>query len=247
MGNDSLTYLEELRTRLLRILVVFTGVLMVALCFSRLLLQHVIGFSDITHGFAVNLVVFSWFEGAYVVFSLACYVAWLLTLPMILYEMASFVLPALMQEERSVLWLLFGGAVVLFYLGVGVGLIWVLPVLMVYAGWFLPPGISWVLSLSSYLHMMWLSMLLSGLAMQLPLVFGSLTWLGWVDYARLAHMRSSVLLLILVVAMVLTPPDMFAQVLLAVPMYGLFEVSVLLSWCVGQLRSPSMCVEVNVD
>lgn len=229
MVREQGTLLSELRTRLLRA----GGVSCLAFCgffagYSRLLS----GLFALLHAmpFAPHVVVLGVFEGVHAAFSVAFYASVWLTLPWWAIELWGFVMPALYPHERKPLWCLLLASVGLFYLGCCVGIAWVLPALFAYAQWFLPQELSWMLALSSWVYLVWMIGVVSGLCLQMPVLLGGLACLGWVTPACLAAWRPYVVLGFFVLAMVLTPPDMFAQIALAVPLWVLYELSFLVVW-----------------
>lgn len=150
--------------------------------------------------------------------------------PFVIYHLWRFVGVALTISERRVVL----GALPVSYLLFSAGSA---------LGWFLivPAGLRFLLGFSSTAlrptlsveacvgFALWTSFGL-GLLFQLPVVIGALAHWGFVRSATLAHFRRHAFLLILVVAAVLTPgPDIFSQLLLAVPTYALFEISVVLA------------------
>ncbi len=229
MVREQGTLWLELRTRLLRA----GGVSCLVFCaffagysslFSSLFsLLHAMPFSP-------HVVVLGVFEGVHAAFTVAFYASVLLTLPWWAIELWGFVMPALYPHERRPLWYLLLASVGFFYLGCCVGVTWVLPALFAYAQWFLPQELSWMLALSSWVYLVWMIGVVSGLCLQMPVLLGGLAWLGWVTPACLTVWRPYVVLGLFVLAMVLTPPDMFAQIALAVPLWALYEFSFLVVW-----------------
>lgn len=239
MGREQGILLAELRTRFLRVVGVFCVFFGAFFAWYRELFAILFGLLQ-AMPFAPNIVVLGVFEGVYTAFSLCFYAAALLTLPWCAFELWGFVSPALYPQERRPLLCLLTASLGLFYLGCGVGIGWVLPMLFTYAQWFLPQEFSWMLALSSWVCLMWMTGVVSGLCLQMPVLLGGLAWLGWVTPMLLTAWRPYVVLGLFVLAMVLTPPDVFAQVALALPLWALYELSVLVVWV---LARSSTCMQ----
>lgn len=137
----------------------------------------------------------------------------------------NFLLPALYRKERKALgwWILFSS--LLFFGGIAfcVGLI--LPLLMRFSGSFASPELQPLLGLAGFLSLAGWLMLAFGIMFQSPTVVLILVRLGLISADSLRKKRPYVMVAILVVAALLTPPDVVSQILLAVPTWLLFELS----------------------
>ncbi len=154
----------------------------------------------------------------------------IVSLPVILYFTARFLLPALKPEEKRYLVpaFLFGGG--LFFAGVLFAYAAVLPVsLRFFWSYTLRLGIRPEWTLENYISLVGRLTLGFGLVFELPVVVLLLAALGLIDYRTLRRKRPYVMIGILVLAAVLTPPDVVTQVMMAVPLLILFEICVLLA------------------
>ena len=111
-----------------------------------------------------------------------------------------------------------------FFLGVGLGWGILFPLILRYAHWFLPPDVVWLLGLRQYVSLFWYVGVYSGLLMELPLVVFFLAHTGLLLPSQFNQLRPYVLLGCFIIGMFATPPDMFAQILFALPLYALFEI-----------------------
>ncbi len=154
----------------------------------------------------------------------------ILSLPLILYFIARFLLPALKPAERRYLvpaFLLGGG---LFFAGVAFSYLAVLPLgLRFFWSYTLNLGIRPEWTLENYVSLVGKLALGFGLVFELPVVILALAALGIIDHRTLRRQRPYVVVGILVVSAFLTPPDVVTQVLMAVPLLILFEICVLLA------------------
>jgi sec-independent protein translocase protein TatC len=153
----------------------------------------------------------------------------ILTSPFILYQIWAFVAPGLYQKEkRYVIPFVLGGSF-FFALGVFFGYRVAIPIgfkfLLGYATDFIRP----MPSMKEYLSFSIKFLLIFGLVFEFPMVLVLLTRIGVVDAKTLARQRKYAILLIFIFAAVMTPPDFISQVLMALPLIGLYELSILLS------------------
>jgi sec-independent protein translocase protein TatC len=118
----------------------------------------------------------------------------------------------------------------LFYTGVGFAFFLVLPMAFGFFTRAAPSGVTVMTDITQYLDFTIGMLLAFGLAFQVPIAIVILVWTGLVTRASLKKSRPYVFLGAFVVGMILTPPDVFSQTLLALPMYGLFEGALLFCW-----------------
>lgn len=150
--------------------------------------------------------------------------------PYIIYEIWKFVAPALYDNERKAVKKAFSLSSGLFYLGVAVGYFIVLPVcLMFFVNFSLGDEIVNTISLSSYMSLFTSMVFLIGLLFEFPTVIMVLSSLGLVDRKALRGWRKYAVVVILILAALITPSDPFSMFVLAIPLYGLFELSILLA------------------
>ncbi len=157
----------------------------------------------------------------------ACLVAAVIvSMPVVMWQIWSFIGPALYQDEKRLFGALFFAALLLFVGGVCFSYVYVFPMAI---NLFFEAGADVAKSLWSvdqYFNFVLSFVLPFGLMFEMPVVIYMCTRRGWVNYEMLAKNRKFVLLAIAVVAAVLTPPDIVSQVMLGIPMYLLYEISV---------------------
>ena len=152
-----------------------------------------------------------------------------LAFPFIVWEIWRFVAPALYDNERKAVrgafWLSSG----LFYLGVAVGYFVVLPVcLMFFVNFSVSDTIVNTISLSSYMSLFTGMVFLIGLLFEFPTVVLALSAIGIVNRGWLRKGRRYAVVAVLLLSAVITPSDPFSMFVLAIPLYGLYELSILL-------------------
>lgn len=163
----------------------------------------------------------------------------ILASPFVLYQIWAFVAPGLYQhEKRYVVPFVLGGSF-FFALGIVFAYFVALPVgfrfLLGYATDFIKP----LPSMKEYLSFSMKFMLAFGLVFEFPVALVLLARIGIVDAKTLSRQRRYAILLIFVFAAVMTPPDLISQVLMALPLMGLYELSILLARLFGKKPSPS--------
>ena len=156
-----------------------------------------------------------------------CLVAALVcTMPLIMQQIWSFVSPALYPQEKRAFAVLFLVALLLFLCGVVFCYLYVFP-LAINLFWSSAEGVaSTMWSVQEYYNFVLSFVLPFGLMFEMPVLLYMLARRGKVTYQKLASFRKYVLLVIVIAAAILTPPDVVSQMMLAAPMYLLYEISV---------------------
>jgi sec-independent protein translocase protein TatC len=150
------------------------------------------------------------------------------TMPVLLYQLWKIVDRWLPANARQIALPFVLASVVLFYVGVSFAYFVVLPLAFGFFANAAPAGVKVMTDINSFLDFT-ISMLFAfGVAFQMPIAIIISVWTGLVSRAKLARSRPYVFLGAFVVGMVLTPPDVFSQTLLALPMYALFEGALLI-------------------
>lgn len=159
-------------------------------------------------------------------------------MPVIMGQIWWFIAPALYPSEKRLFAALFFAALLLFLCGVVFSYIYVFP-LAIDLFFEATEGVATTLwSVDRYFDFVLSFVLPFGLMFELPVAIFMMAKRGWVDYAKLAKNRKFVLLAIAVVAAVLTPPDVVSQVMLGIPMYLLYEISVQITRFVKPTKKP---------
>ena len=169
-------------------------------------------------------------DGLMIRFSLAMWFALLVTLPFALWHLWAFIEPGLKKNKKSIIWPILICSPILFLIGACFAFYVLFPFVF---GFFIQlnqestvPSVLLPVA-KDYLSFAIGMLKVFGLAFQLPLVLILLNRVGILSRARAVKMRRYIIVLIVVVAAVLTPPDVVSQILLALPMWGLFEASLL--------------------
>ncbi|MDG2117206.1 MAG: twin-arginine translocase subunit TatC [Porticoccaceae bacterium] len=167
-------------------------------------------------------------------FKLTLVLSFFAAMPYILYQVWAFVAPGLYQREKKIVIPLFCSSVILFYAGMAFAYYVVFPLVFLFFTSIAPEGISVMPDIRSYLDFVLKLFFAFGLSFEIPIAVVILSWMGVVDPDNLAKKRPYVFVLCFVLGMLLTPPDIISQTLLAIPMWLLFEIGILF----GRLIKP---------
>lgn len=156
----------------------------------------------------------------------------IISFPLLMYFILSFVLPGLKQDERHALWPALAIGFGLFLLGAGFAYFIVLQnVLEFFYNWSSEMNITNDWRIGYYISFATQFVLIFGLAFELPVVVMTFVKLGLLGYETMRNTRSYAVLAIIVIAAVITPtPDAFTLLLLAAPMYLLYEICIWLAY-----------------
>jgi len=167
-------------------------------------------------------------------FKLTLTVSLFLAIPFILQQVWGFVAPGLYRQEKRIALALLVSSILLFYAGMAFAYFLVFPLMFSFFASATPEGVSMMTDIASYLDFVMTLFFAFGVAFEIPVAVVLLVWIGVVEVKALKKARPYVIIGCFVAGMVLTPPDIFSQTLLAVPMWLLFEVGVL---CGGLIRT----------
>ena len=156
-------------------------------------------------------------------------------MPFILYQTWAFLAPGLYKREKKIVLPLFLSSVFLFYAGMAFAYYVVFPLVFMFFTSIAPDGISVMPDIRSYLDFVLKLFFAFGLSFEIPIAVVILSWMGAVEPNNLAKKRPYVFVLCFILGMLLTPPDIISQTLLAVPMWLLFEVGILF----GRIVAPN--------
>ncbi len=162
----------------------------------------------------------------FVPFKLTFIVSFLLAVPYILFQIWSFIAPALYTKEKHLIAPLIASSTILFYGGIAFAYFLVFPLVFGFFTSVTPEGVTNAPDISTYLDFVLQMFFAFGLSFEIPVAMLLLIWAGVVDRKSLIEKRAYFIVAAFVIAMFLTPPDVFSQTLLAVPMCLLYEVGI---------------------
>lgn len=168
--------------------------------------------------------------------TVSCMIATLLASPYILYELFKFITPALYDSEKKYSLAVASIIYALFIVGVLMSYFVIFPISFQFlATYQVDEEIISTITLDSYVSTFSTLTFLMGVVFQLPVLAFILGKMGLIDAPVLKHYRAYAFILIMIIAAVITPPDLFTLVLVTIPIYGLYEVSI---WVLKKWAKP---------
>jgi len=224
-----ISHLVELRKRTLK------SLLAVCLCFAGL-----IYFANDIYNFLAAPLIAQLPEGSVMIatgvvspfmapFKLTLVVSLFIAMPVILHQLWSFIAPGLYRHEKTLAVPLLTFSVILFYAGIAFAYWVVFPLVMGFLMNSGPGSVQVMPDINEYLSISLKLFFAFGLAFEIPIATILLVWGGVISVKGMKEKRPYVLLGCFVFGMLLTPPDVVSQVMLALPMYVLFELGVIFS------------------
>ena len=228
-SNAILRFLVEVRKRLLICLLALAVIFSVLFYFANHLytwlalplLKH------LPHGqglIATNIV-----SPFFVPFELTFYASLFLAVPIFLYQLWEFIAPALYQRERRFVWPLLLMSTLLFYTGVAFAYFVIFPVIFSFLTKTAPQGVLVSPDISQYLDFTLYLFFIFGLIFEVPIITILFIWSGIVTRDKLIQARPYAIVAAFIIGMLLAPPDVVSQTLLAVPLWLLFELGIFLA------------------
>jgi sec-independent protein translocase protein TatC len=160
-------------------------------------------------------------------FKLTLVAAVFIAIPYILFQVWSFVAPGMYRHEKRFAVPLLVSSIALFYLGASFAYFVVFPLIFAFFTSVGPEGITIMTDINSYLNFVLKLFFAFGIAFEIPIAAILMIWAGITTADNLAKKRPYIIVGCFIFGMLLTPPDIISQSLLAVPMWILFEFGVL--------------------
>jgi len=160
-------------------------------------------------------------------FKLTLMVSIFISMPFVLYQIWRFIAPALYDKEKKLAFPLLFSSIVLFYAGIAFAYFVVFPLIFGFFTGAGPEGVTIMTDISSYLDFVLKLFFAFGIVFEIPIAIIILVSSGVTSVESLSQKRPYLVVACFVVGMLLTPPDVISQTLLALPMWMLFEVGLL--------------------
>ncbi len=161
-------------------------------------------------------------------FKLTMVLSFFVAIPYVLYQVWGFVAPGLYRNEKKLIAPLLVSSTLLFYSGMAFAYFVVFPLAFEFFTNFAPEGVTVSTDISAYLNFVLKLFFAFGVSFEIPIAIILLCWTGVTDADKLREKRPYVFVGAFVVGMLMTPPDVISQTLLALPMWLLFEVGVVI-------------------
>ena len=238
-----MSHLIELRDRLLRMVLVVL-VLFIAL----------FGFSEEIFTFVAQPLISLMPEGTSMIatgvaapflvpFKLVLMLSVFIAVPYLLYQMWAFVAPGLYKNEKSMAAPLLVSSVILFYCGVAFAYYVLFPLLFGFLIAISPEGVEMMTDIGQYLDFILAIFFAFGIAFEVPIAVFLLIMIGATTPESLSEKRPYIVVGAFVIGMLLTPPDIISQTILALPMLLLFEAGLIISRIVLKRRAEQQTEE----
>ncbi|WP_292975377.1 twin-arginine translocase subunit TatC [Nitrosomonas sp.] len=231
MDDDTtlISHLVELRARLIRILLIlFLGFLPCAF-FARELYSFLAFplLEKLPQG--GQMIATEVVTPFFIPMKVALMVAFLVTLPHTLYQVWAFVAPGLYSHEKRLFLPLVFISSLLFFAGMAFAYFAVLPLVFEFIVYFAPEGVAVMTDISEYLNFVLTMFLAFGITFEVPVFVLILIRTGLVSIEKMKSIRRFVLVGAFIIGAIFTPPDVMSQILLAIPLYLLYELGIILA------------------
>ncbi len=160
---------------------------------------------------------------------LTFYVATFVAIPYLLFELWNFIAPGLYKEERIGFFGVLFSSIILFLAGICFAFFVIFPIIFSFFIQASPSEVLVMTDINEYIDFIVRILFVFGFAFEVPIVLMLMIWSGVTNSQQLSSARPYVIIGCFVVGMLLTPPDIFSQILLALPVWLLYEVGLLAS------------------
>jgi len=224
-----LEHLVELRGRLLKACLSIVVVLIALLPFSRRLYETLASplMAQMPEG--SSMIAIDVASPFLTPFKLTLLVAVMISIPVVLYQLWAFVAPALFKHEKKLARPLLFSSVLLFYAGCAFAYFVVFPLVFGFLTRIAPEGVAVMTDISKYLDFVMTLFLAFGITFEIPIATIILVATGVTTTEQLTNWRPYIIVGAFALGMILTPPDVISQTLLALPMWLLFELGIVFS------------------
>ena len=245
--NDQplIAHLIELRDRLIRILVVILLFFIAFIAFANDLYAYLAEPLQSLLPEGASMIATQVASPFLAPFKLALYLSVYCGAPMILYQLWGFIAPGLYDNEKKIAAPLLISSIFLFYAGMAFAYYAVFPLVFGFFTTIGPTGVTVMTDIDAYLSFVLKLFLAFGLAFEIPVATMLLVKAGIASPESLKQKRPYVFIGCFVIGMLITPPDVISQTLLAVPMWLLFEAGLIGARFVGAPRAPDSGVDIE--
>lgn len=231
-------HLMELRTRLVRaglaVLIVFIALFPWSRDWYAMLAQPMIEALPVGGQMIATDVV-----GVFLVpVKVTLMLAFLIALPVVIWQAWAFIAPGLYQHERSMMVPLMVASLALFALGMAFAYFVVFPSVFTFMVAVAPEGVAWMTDIDKYLSFVLTTFIAFGVTFEVPVVVVVLVRMGIVPLEKLQSWRPYVIVGAFVIGAIFTPPDIMSQVLLAVPLWLLYELGLVVARFITPIKKP---------
>ncbi|NNK99482.1 MAG: twin-arginine translocase subunit TatC [Xanthomonadales bacterium] len=242
-----LEHLVELRSRLLKACLSVFVVLIVLLPFSRHLYETLAAPMMAQMPEGSSMIAIDVASPFLTPFKLTLLAAIMISIPVVLYQLWAFVAPALFKHEKKLARPLLLSSVFLFYAGCAFAYFVVFPLVFGFLNRYAPEGVAVMTDISKYLDFVITLFLAFGITFEVPIATIILVATGITTPDKLASWRPYIIVGAFAIGMILTPPDVISQTLLALPMWLLFELGIIFSRILVSEKTAETGEEADAD
>jgi len=230
MTDDSISnHLLELRSRLLKVIALFAALSAIGIPFAADIYEVVALPLNQLLPAGSTMIATEVSSPFMAPLKLVLYLALLLTMPWLFYQTWTYMSPGLRRNEEKFAGPLMLSTIILFFSGVCFAFYVVCPIIFKFFIGMAPDSILVLTDINQYLNFIFKLVFAFGIAFEIPVATILLVNSGITTKAYLVKARPYLVILFLVIGMLLTPPDVFSQLFLALPMWLLFEIGILIS------------------
>lgn len=176
----------------------------------------------------------------FVPLKLTALLAFIISLPLIIFQLWKFIAPGLYQQEKKLLVGTIGSSFILFISGIIFCYFLVLPAIFHFIGSIKPDSITMLTDIGKYLDFVLTLSFTFGLAFETPIIIFLLIRFGFLSIATAIKIRPYIFVGAFVVAAIVTPPDILSQTMLAIPLYILYELGIMAAKLFNKKASDSI-------
>ena len=230
MTDDSISnHLLELRSRLLKVIALFAALSVIGIPFAADIYEVIALPLNQILPVGSTMIATEVSSPFMAPLKLVFYLALLLTMPWLFYQTWTYISPGLRKNEEKFAGPLMLSTIILFFSGVCFAFYVVCPIIFKFFIGMAPDSILVLTDINQYLNFIFKLVFAFGIAFEIPVATILLVNSGITTKAYLVKARPYLIILFLVIGMLLTPPDVFSQLFLALPMWLLFEIGILIS------------------
>ena len=230
MTKDSvISHFLELRARLLKVIIFFVFLSILGIPFSTEIYSFVAAplINILPDG--ATMIATEVASPFMAPIKLTLYIAMLFSMPWLFYQIWMFISPGLYSNERTFTGPLLFSTIILFFSGASFAFFIVCPIIFKFFIGMAPESIIIMTDISQYLSFIFKLVFAFGVAFEIPVATILLVKSGFATRNSLIKARPYLIILFLIIGMLLTPPDIFSQLFLAIPMWVLFEIGIILA------------------
>ncbi|WDI78868.1 twin-arginine translocase subunit TatC [Candidatus Purcelliella pentastirinorum] len=224
-----INHLIELRKRIINCIVIIITTFLILSYFSNYI-YHIIAIPLIKLlPYGTKMIAINISSPLFTPIKLTFILSILITMPFNIYQIWKFISPALYKKEKKIIKPLIFFSFILFYSGIIFTYYIIMPVLFMFLTKTVPNEILITADISNYLDFIMKLFITFGISFEIPILILLLCIIKIINTKTLKNNRSYILIITFIISMLVTPPDILSQIILALPMYILFEIGILFS------------------